>query len=194
MSAAHQPQQQQRRVHFETTPEGNIGTRVFVIPSQHALGELWWKKEEISGFFKSAVDQLDSDQESPFQFHKTYCNSIAEAYVLSTRGSLKETPFSLRQTLALWFTVEPSKRGLEKFIVLGVGHDRIRQRRRLIERVLLAQKRCQDDGLQQDDATKLVRAASESLSHGAKRFAALLGGMDEVSATVLSCQAEQTSY
>lgn len=177
-----------RRVHFDTDEMGEVKAEGVAAPHRLLHSDLercWWQRYELSELRSSAQEVVEAIEDGgDFIWvnggRKPYCKSIDKAF--RSCVSKKELSSSTRRDLEFWVSVGHSRRGLERHIVTSFGEERQRRRADIVDGVLFVQYRCWEEGLNEEQTPKLLRAASERISLGSARFSAAMGAADAVAA------------
>mmetsp|Transcript_1612 Transcript_1612/g.3963 ORF Transcript_1612/g.3963 Transcript_1612/m.3963 type:complete len:228 (-) Transcript_1612:373-1056(-) len=143
----------------------------------------WWLDDENK---LSAYDTVDwvlcgSDSLWASTERQSYCSTLSQVHDACIGNEAMSV--GLQQDLLYWSRVGNSRRGLERYIVEEIQQFRDQRISHVRASVMFVQDACRTTGsMTKDQKADLIRNVSESVSHTAIRYAAIMGAADEASA------------
>eukprot|EP00540_Astrosyne_radiata_P004686 CAMPEP_0116869166 /NCGR_PEP_ID=MMETSP0418-20121206/27610_1 /TAXON_ID=1158023 /ORGANISM="Astrosyne radiata, Strain 13vi08-1A" /LENGTH=263 /DNA_ID=CAMNT_0004505235 /DNA_START=26 /DNA_END=817 /DNA_ORIENTATION=+ len=145
----------------------------------------WWANDQAE-IKKSALKVVDSvldgcDSVWASRERQTYRETLSQVHDACLED--RDMGPSLQEDLKYWVRVGHARRGLERYSIDEIHFFREQRKSHCMAAVMLVQDTCweqQDcNNMSDDEAAKLIRSVSESVSFVAARYAAVMAAADE---------------
>lgn len=182
---------QRRRVRFERSETGDgVKTSEIAAPHRQLFSDaqrLWWQREDFERIRLEASKVTEDIRLGDVLWADarkySYSKCLSKLYRCSNKKNA-ELSSQVKDDFFFWILVGHSRRGLERFVMDDLRKDREQKRCDAFETVLVEQDKCEERHLSIEETERIIHAAYEKQSRGAKKFAELMGEADAHAARV----------